>query len=91
MIIVNILVRFVNTLFSIVGSIIEIVLLAFPTSPFNITFPLEVTEILGKANYFIPVNEMIVIAESWLVAVVCIMLTLFMLVGLKQYSRKGIK
>lgn len=69
MFIVNMFIRIINSLLGIVGKIIEIVLMAFPTSPFNITISQEVSDILGKANYFLPINEMVVIAESWLVAI----------------------
>lgn len=69
MVVINMFVRIINSLLSVVGDILDIVLMAFPPSPFNITVPPEVSGILAKANYFIPLGEMVVIGETWLVAV----------------------
>lgn len=69
MFIVNFFIKIINGLLSMVGTIIQLVLLMFPDSPFNITLPAEVSDIIGKANYFLPIGEMVAIAETWLVAI----------------------
>lgn len=69
MFIANAFVKIINALFSVIGTIIQILLLVFPNSPFNINFPPEVSDIIGKANYFLPIGEMVAIAETWLVAI----------------------
>lgn len=69
MIIVNFFIKIINGLFSLVGIIINTLLLVFPNSPLSITVPGDVGDLLGKANYFLPLSEMVVIAETWVVAV----------------------
>ena len=55
-----------NFLFAVASAILSVL----PDSPFQ-TFLQTIGEIpaLGYLNYFIPISQMIVIAESWLAAI----------------------
>jgi hypothetical protein len=52
-----------------VGSALAFLVSLFPQSPFSFIDSSQFSDLISKINFFIPVYEFIVIAQSWLVAV----------------------
>lgn len=63
------LAAFVQMLLNAVVNILNAVALLFPNSPFKIIENSGFADFLARINYFLPVYEFLVIAESWLVCV----------------------
>ena len=59
-----------NGLTDLIDDILAAVLILLPDSPFkNVDIPIEVKQILGYVNYFVPVAAMLAIGTGWLAAI----------------------
>lgn len=81
----DIFIDFVNFLISALGDLGNSIIALLPTSPLKWTVSAD-SQILSWINWLIPIGEMIVIAESWLL---CIALWYVVRVGLNWIKVTG--
>lgn len=79
------LIDFANFLISALGDLGNTIIKILPTSPLQWTSGMD-SQILSWINWLIPIGEMIVIAESWLI---CIALWYVIRVGLNWIKVTG--
>ncbi len=58
-----------NSFIGLLGVVLSAILSVFPTSPFTLINNSPIAAYLGNINYFIPINNMITIAEAWLICI----------------------
>jgi len=58
-----------NLLIKALGEVLSFIFAILPSSPFAFISNSPISSFLGTINYFIPVSEMILISESWLLCV----------------------
>lgn len=65
----NFFIDLINYLIKGLGAVLSLIFSILPPSPFSIIDNTPIKEYLPYINYFVPVNEIIVIFQSWLLAV----------------------
>ena len=65
----DILISFAQYIINTVGSGLQLFYSLFPKSPFNFVLNNEFSILIANINYFVPIYEFVVIAETWLIAV----------------------
>ena len=65
----NFFIDLINYLIKGIGSVLSLIFSILPPSPFSIIDNSPIKEYLSYINYFVPINEVIFILQSWLVAV----------------------
>lgn len=65
------LAAFVQLLLDAIAAVGNLIGLLFPPSPFTMLdhLPAQFQELVAGINYFLPIYEMVTIAEAWLIAV----------------------
>lgn len=63
---------FINSIIDTFSGLLDKLIEVLPTSPFaKFTYLSLDNSILGTLNYFLPISEILVVLEFWLVAVGC--------------------
>lgn len=65
----NFFVDLINYLIKGLGSVLSLIFSILPTSPFVILDNSVIADYLPYINYFVPLNEVIVILQAWLLAI----------------------
>lgn len=65
----NWIIDILNFIIKALGTILSVIFSILPPSPFNVINNSVIAEYLPYINYFIPFNEVIVILQTWLIAV----------------------
>ena len=65
----NFIIDILNFIIKALGSILSLIFSILPPSPFSAINNSIIAEYLPYINYYIPFNEVIVILQTWLVAV----------------------
>lgn len=65
----SIVINVLNFVIKKLGFVITLIFSLLPPSPFKILDNSPIAEYLPTLNYFIPLNEMLTVAEVWLAAV----------------------
>lgn len=59
----------INAILTVITSLLDLIYLVFPSSPFQIIKTAGFEDILAQINYILPLNEAIVILEAWVIAI----------------------
>ncbi len=63
--------KLISALFDLLGTLLSLVFSFLPDSPFaSLTIPEYVRTILGYANYFLPISEIVATLGLWSAAIV---------------------
>lgn len=62
---INALIGLLNYIIEIFASLLNIIFSLLPNSPFHITIPPIVSNLLGYLNYLVPVKEILSILTVW--------------------------
>lgn len=65
----NWVIDFFNFIIKVLGSILSLIFSILPPSPFSVINNSIIAEYLPYINYFVPFSEVVVILQTWLVAI----------------------
>lgn len=65
----NFFILLINKLIGAVGAVINLIFSILPPSPFQFLDNSIIKEYLPTLNYFLPISEVLIIGETWLIAV----------------------
>lgn len=66
---ISIAITIINYIIKCLGEIVSLVFILLPPSPFKILDNSPIAKYLPTLNYFIPISEIVLSAEIWLVAI----------------------
>lgn len=66
---VNFIIGLINLIIKALGSVLGFIFSILPKSPFKYIDNTPIAKFLPTLNFFIPVNEIVVISEIWLLAI----------------------
>lgn len=59
----------INALLTIITSLLDLIYMVFPSSPFQLIKSSGFEDILAQINYILPLSEMLTILEAWVLAI----------------------
>lgn len=67
--IISIVINVINYIIKLLGGILTFVFGILPSSPFKLLDNTPIAEFLPTLNYFLPISEIILSAETWLTCI----------------------
>lgn len=65
----NFFIALINKLIGAIGAVINFIFSILPPSPFQFLDNSVIKDYLPTLNYFLPIGEVIVIGEAWLISI----------------------